>query len=49
MCSLFDQLNQWSMHIMTEIHLIAKLAQGLLALSVTIASVLIFQFALLTA
>jgi hypothetical protein len=35
------------MHIMNEIHLIARLAQALLAVSVTIASVLIFQFALI--
>jgi hypothetical protein len=37
------------MHIMKEIDLIARLAQGALAVSVTIVSVLVLQFALLTA
>jgi hypothetical protein len=45
-CSLFDQFRK-ELAPMNESHLIARLAEAALAVGVTIASVVVFQFALL--
>jgi hypothetical protein len=45
--SLFDQFNQRRTH-MTNETLTIRAAQALLAVTATVASVLVFQFALLT-
>jgi hypothetical protein len=45
--SLFDQFSQRGMH-MTNENLTIRFAQALLAVTATVASVLAFQFALLT-
>jgi hypothetical protein len=46
-CALFDRFNQRRKHMTDEI-LTVRLAQALLAVTATVASVLLFQFALLT-
>jgi hypothetical protein len=45
MCSLFDQLTQRRMHMTNHLLLFARVAQGLLAVTATVASVLVFQLA----
>jgi hypothetical protein len=45
-CSLFDQFNQRRMHMNNGI-LTARVAQGLLAVTATVVSVLVLQFAML--
>jgi hypothetical protein len=41
-CSAFDQFHLRSKHIMNEIHVIARLGQALLAISMTLATALVF-------
>jgi hypothetical protein len=41
----FDRFNQRRMHMTNQIHLIARFAQALLAVTATVASVLVFQLA----
>jgi hypothetical protein len=45
MCSLFDQFTQRKMHMTNQPLLFARVAQALLAVTATVASVLVFQLA----
>ncbi len=45
MCSLFDRFTQRRMHMTNRLHLIARVAQALLAVTATVASLLVFQLA----
>jgi len=44
--ALFDQFSQRRMNMTNEIQLIARSAQALLAVAATVASVIVFQFAM---
>jgi hypothetical protein len=46
--ALFDQFSQRRMHMKNEIQLIARSARALLAVAATVASVIVFQFAMVT-
>lgn len=45
MWCLFDRFTQRRMHMNSHLHLIARVAQALLAVTATVASVLVFQLA----
>jgi uncharacterized protein YukE len=44
--ALFDQFKPWRTHMTNQIQLVARSAQALLAVAATVASVIVFQFAM---